>query len=530
MFIVMTLMIYDVIIIGAGHNGLVAAFYLARAGLRVLVAEARDQVGGSCVTEELIPGYRFSTCANVVWALRPQIIADLRLYERGLVVDSRQFLRLLPDGRYLFTERLASAAPGAELAAVQHELARFSPADAAAFPAWVDFLARLTRVLGPWLLDRPPQLHEIYARCADDEDRRALDLALTNSVAALADRFFESEVLRDVGVAADIGDVHDVGTGLLFALTTAMGAYSETGAPVPNGFVRGGMGRLTELMADAAREQGAVIRTGAPVARVLVEAGQARGVELAAGERIGARLVVSNADPKRTFLQLIDAAALDARFLGRVRSIQTHAAAGLKLHCALNDMLEYRVDRPLTDQQRREATLIIAPSRAYRMAAWRAAAAGELPEQPVIAGFLPSVYDPALAPPGGYTWSAYVVWAPVTPRRGSWAERKEEMAERLFSTMEHYAPNFRHVLKDYVLITPDDLERRMLLTDGNIHHADAIPSQLFWQRPLEELAQYRTPIGGLYLCGAGSHPWGEVSGAPGYNAARAVLRDGRVTG
>lgn len=516
---------YDAIIVGGGHNGLVTAFYLARAGLRTLVVESRDRVGGSCVTEELIPGYRFSTCANVVWALRPRIIADMALHERGLVVDSRRFLRLLPDGRYLFTDRLASAAPGEGLESVQREIARFSRADAEAFPGWIDFLGRLTRVLGPWLLEPPPGLHEIYARCVDAEDRRALDLVLTHSIAAIADRFFESDTLRDVGVAADIGDVHDVGTGLLFALTTAMGSYSENGLPVPNGFIRGGMGRLTELMAEAARDQGATIRTNAPVARIVVEGGRATGVALASGERITARRVISNADPKRTFLQLVEPAAVEARLRARLERVQTHAAAGLKLHCALSELPEYRVDRPLTDLQQREATLILAPDRAYREAAWRAASQGELPERPIIAGFIPSVYDPSLAPPGRYTWSAYVVWAPVTPRRGTWAERGPEMAERIIDTVTQHAPNFRRALLDYRLITPDYLERHLGLTDGNIHHVDAIPSQLFRHRPLEELSDYRTPIDGLYLCGAGTHPWGEVSGAPGYNAAQRILRD-----
>jgi phytoene dehydrogenase-like protein len=515
---------YDAIIIGAGHNGLVAAFYLARAGLRVLVVEARDVVGGCCVTEELIPGFQFSTCANVIWALRPQIITDMHLYERGLTVDTRQFLRLLPDGRYLYSGRLASAAPGEGIDDVQREIAKFSRADAAAFPAWQAFLARLTRTLGPYLLRPPPRLHEIYSGCDDPDDRRALDLIMTNSLAALADRFFESEIMRDVGAAADIGDIHDVGTGLLFALTTALGAYSETGQDVPNGYVRGGMGRITALMADAAREHGAAIRTGARVARIIVEGAQARGVELASGERIGAGLVVSDVDPKRTFLTLLDPVELDDRFVRRVRGLQTNVAAGLKLHCALSEAPEYRVAGGPTEQQLCAATLIVAPDRAYREAAWRAASKGELPEQPLIAGFMPSVYDSSLAPPGKYTWSAYITWAPARLRQGTWDERREELAERLLDAIERYAPNFRRALLDYTLLTPADLEARMYLTDGNIHHVDAIPSQLLWQRPLEELARYATPVERLYLCCAGTHPWGEVSGAPGYNAAHAILR------
>jgi phytoene dehydrogenase-like protein len=522
-------MSYDAIIIGAGHNGLVAAFYLARAGLRVLVVEARDIAGGCCVTEELIPGFHFSTCANVVWALRPRIIADMRLYERGLTVDTRQFLRPLPDGRYLYSGRLASAAPDEALDDVQHEIAKFSPADAAAFPRWQEFLSRITRVLGPWLLRSPPRLYEIYAGCADDADRQALDLVLTNSVAGLADRFFESDAMRDVGAAADIGDVHDVGTGLLFALTTAMSVYSEDGQPVPNGYVRGGMGRITALMAEAAHEHGAQIRTSAPVRRILVEGRRARGVELDSGEQIGARLVISCADPKRTFLQLIDTAQLDQRFRGRVARLQTAVAAGLKLHCALSEPPEYRVAAGLSERQMLEATLIVAPDRAYREAAWRAASHGELPDAPLIAGFMPSVYDPSLAPPGRYTWSAYITWAPARLRQGSWDERADEVAERLFLAIERHMPNFRRALIDYVLLTPADLERRMSLTDGNIHHVDAIPSQLLWQRPLEELAQYQTPIERLYLCCAGTHPWGEVSGAPGYNAAHAILSRDKMT-
>jgi phytoene dehydrogenase-like protein len=517
---------YDVIIIGGGHNGLVASFYLARAGMRVLVLEARPILGGCCVTEELIPGFRFSTCANLVWALRPEIIRDMGLEQRGLIVDSRTFVRLQPDGQYLFSgKNLVTATPGAGLAAVQKEVAKFSVADAAALPRWQEFVGRLARIFGPSLMRPPPRLHEIYAACVDDEDRKALDAILTKSVAQLADDFFESDLMRDVGVSADMGDAHALGTGLLLALSTAMGAYTSTDRPVPNGYVRGGMGRISDTMVEAAKEQGVEFRTGTPVKRIRVEQGVTTGVELVSGEKIAARFVVSNVDPKQTFLKLVAPEDLDPKFLGRVRGLQSHSAAGLKMHCALSEMLDYKIAPGLTAAQLRESTLIISPNRAYRQAAWHAASQGELPEKPVIGGFIPSVYDPSLAPPGKFTFSMYLTWAPAKPRRGTWAERKAEMAENVIRVMEQHTTNFRRALSDFVLFTPDELETRNYLTDGNIHHLDATPTQILWQRPLPEIANYRGPVSGMYLCGSGSHPWGEVCGAPGHNAAQAILQD-----
>ena len=518
---------HDAIIIGSGHNGLVAAFYLARAGKRVLIVEAREIVGGCCVTEELIPGFRFSTCAQIVWALRPKIIQDMGLYERGLVIDRKQSLRLLPDGRYLYSSQPpAKAASDEDRAAFRNEVAKFSQADAKAFPRWQEFWSRISRLLGPYLLQPPPRRQELYAHCSDPADRRVLDAILTTSIADLADQFFESDLMRDVGAAApDIGSVYDVGTGLLQSVWFTLGTYSETGEAVPNGYVRGGMGQITTLMGEAVREIGVEIRTSAPVAQIVVEDGLARGIELVSGERIGADIVISNTDPKRTFLRFVDPVHLDARFLNRVHGLRTEVGTCLKLHCALSEFPEYRIEPGLTAEQLRRAVLNIEPSREYREAAWHAAQQGDLPDKPIVQAYTPSIYDPLLAPPGHYAWSSFIYWAPVRLRRGTWDKRREEMAEHLFQLMDHYAPNFSRAVLDYVLFTPADLEQRMYLTDGNIHHVDGTSTQLLWQRPLEELAHYRTPIQKLYLCGAGMHPWGEVSGAPGHNAAHVVLSD-----
>jgi phytoene dehydrogenase-like protein len=515
---------YDVIIVGAGHNGLIASYYLARAGLRVGIFEARELIGGSCVTEELIPGFHFSTCANVVWSLRPKIVQDLQLYERGLTVDSRQFLRLLPDGRYLYSGRMTNTAPGESADTLRSQLARFSPADAEALPRWQSLLARLNRIFGPYLLQPPPHLHEIYNNCSDPADREALDLILTLPVSVLYDQFFETDFLRDMAVPDDA-------SGLVLALINALGSYSETGQAVPNGYIRGGMGRLTQLIAQAAQEQGVEIHTHQPVKRVLVKDGQAVGIELVTGERVDAKIVVATADPKRTFLTLCDPADLPAGFAQKINRIRTDTAgASLKLHCALSELPDYQVANTLSRDELSRVTLIVAPNRAYREATWQAAQKGEMPDAPMFAGFMPSVYDPSLAPPGKYTWSAYVVWVPVHLRQGNWAERKEEAAAMLFRNIDKYASNFSRSLIDYRLFTPADLQERMLLTDGNIHHVDDLPAQLLWQRPLPELADYRTPLRNLYLGGAGMHPGGEVNGGPGHNVAHVILDDLKLNG
>ena len=506
----------DIVIVGAGHNGLVAAFYLARAGFTVEIVEARGIIGGACTTQELIPGYRFSPCAHWVGWWRPKVIEDMQLLQRGIEVTGTELqARILPGNRPFVH--------WSDDARFQAEIARFSRADASAWPRWKQFWTTAREIIGPYLLSYPPTLAELLERARVLGAEDLFTTVLTTSLAELADRFFESDTLRGIFSAPhDLGSVYDRGTGLAMALAAAMSGYSETGARLPSGYIRGGMGRLTEVMADIVREQGVSIRTNCPVQRILVENGKAAGVELSDGERIGARIVISNADPKRTFLRLIDPDVLSSAFLAKIHSLRTDIAP-LKFLCALSELPEYFAF-PGSDLPAR-GPLIINPDRAYHERAWDDARHGRLPEAPIMSINLPSVWDQTLAPPGRHTASFWILFAPVHLAEGTWPERRDEMAERLLTQLDKYSPNFRQALVDYVLLTPWDLEQDVLLTDGNIHHVDITPSQMFWQRPIPELARYRAPIAGLFLCGAGQHPYGEVSGAPGHNAAHAILED-----
>jgi phytoene dehydrogenase-like protein len=515
----------DVLIIGTGHNGLVAAFYLARAGLNVEMVEARALIGGACVTEELIPGFKFSTCANVACWLRPKVVDDMQLLERGLqfsVTNDEKVAHCWP----VVTQVLPDKQPFVwwpDPKKMQAEIARFSQADAEAWLRWNDFWDKAGNLIGPYLLAPPPTLAELMGRARQTGVEDVLTIVLTTSLAQLADRFFESEVMRNhVHAPHDVGSVYDTGTGLATALAAAMSGYTETGQSAPGGYVRGGMGNITQTMAQAAREHGVTIRANSPVHRILVEDGRAVGVELEDGQRIAAKNIVSNADPKRTFLKLTDPADLSKAFLERVRQLRTDIAP-LKFHCALSELPEYYAfegsDLPT------RGSFLICPDRAYHEQAWDDARHRRLPQAPYMELMTPSVWDDSLAPPGKHTVSFWILFAPVHLKEGSWPERRDEMAERLLHLMDHYSPNFRRAVVDYVLLTPYDLEQRVLLTDGNIHHVDISPSQMLWQRPLPELAHYQTPVQNLYMCGAGMHPYGEVSGAPGHNAAHIILHD-----
>jgi phytoene dehydrogenase-like protein len=506
----------DVAIVGAGHNGLIAAFYLARAGLAVGVFEAQETVGGACKTEELIPGYRFSTCANYAAWLRARVVEDMELFARGLEIGGGSPPSRILEGNRPFTWWNDPARLSAEIRC-------HARADVNGWDEWTAMWRRAAGLLGPHLLSYPPTPEQLLARASQIGCVELLRTLMTTSLGELADRFFESAALRSAITSPhDIGSVWDHGSALAMALATAVRSYSETGTSMPEGYVRGGMGRITEVMRQAAEEAGARVRCGSVVRQIQVEGTKVGGVTLESGEQVPAAVVLSNADPKRTFLTLVDRSAFNPRFLKRIHGLRTDIAP-LKFHAAVSTLPEWSAFEG--SQLPSLGPLTINPSRQHFEEAWDAARHGRLPTAPYMVAMTPSVWDDSLAPSGHHTVSFWILFAPVRLARGTWAERKGEMTERLLTFIDRYSPNFRTALVDCVLLTPWDLEQRVLLTDGNIHHVDIRPSQMLCQRPLPELAHYRTPIRGLYLCGAGQHPYGEVSGGPGHNAAHAVLED-----
>jgi phytoene dehydrogenase-like protein len=506
---------YDAVIVGGGHNGLVAATYLARGGLRVVVLERRDLLGGACITEELFPGYRVSSCSYICHLLQEKVIVDLELPRHGFEVYSLEPARFhpFPDGRHLVVwEDHARTAAGIE---------RHSRADAAAYLRWMDLWERAARLLHPYFLAPAPTYAEIAARVRGTDDEALWETLLTRPMWDLVHDHFESDVLRAHALnAQDIGDPRAPGSALCYAYIKV----NLRSAPGTVGIVKGGMGSITQAMARAAREAGVELRTGAAVARVLVEGGRAAGVVLETGEVVRAVLTVSNADPKRTFLGLVPPDALPVEFREQVRRLSTRASY-LKFHAAVRELPDFSAYLGAGFDPRYLAQVKICPSTEAFLAAWQDPQAGRPARSPLMEVQIPSVYDPTLAPPGHHVVSVWALWAPVRLAEGTWEARRREVGEALIDQLTAYAPNFRRTLVDWMLFTPADLEARVGLTDGNIRHLDIVPAQLFARRPLPGWAGYRTPLAGLYLCGAGTHPGGEVTGAPGHNAAQAILKD-----
>jgi phytoene dehydrogenase-like protein len=509
---------YDVIILGGGHNGLVAAAYLARAGLSVHLMERRDVVGGACVTEELFPGYRFSSCSYLCYLLQTKVIEDLELRRYGFEVfpiDPWRFLPL-PDGNRLLLW------DGVEQ--TQEEIARFSRRDASNYPRWIAFWERAAGLIYPYFLTSPPTIAEVADRLTGTDDEEFFERLLLASMSDLVCEFFESEPVRAAFIHAhDVGDPTAPGSAWCYAYIKC----TVFSAPENVGLVKGGMGGITNALAASARACGATLQTGATVERVLIENGKAIGVTLADGTEIRSRVVVSNADPKRTFLKLVDARHLDVKFVQRVKALKTEAAY-FKFHAALKGVPDFSAyfenGNPAFDP-RFLAEVKICPSMDYFAQAWADAKRGLPSSAPVMEVQMPSAYDPSMAPPGHHVLSIWALYAPPRLSEGTWDDRRQAVGELLIGALADYAPNLRDMIVDWSLFTPADIEQRMAMTDGNIRHLDMVPSQFLAQRPVLGWSNYRTPIANLYLCGAGTHPGGEVTGAPGHNAAQIVLSD-----
>jgi phytoene dehydrogenase-like protein len=528
---------YDAIIVGGGHNGLVAAYYLAKGGLKPLVLERRDIVGGACVTEEFAPGFRASTGAYVLSMLREAIWADMDLVRRGIVVDpAGPSLYLFPDGRRLQI--------GEDQEETCRAIAAFSEADARAFPAFEADLADLAQIITPMIDWTPPDprvrrgrdvkgLLKLGATGARHRESvvEALFLFATSARQFLDERFESEHVKAALGWHAINDSVLGPSSpGTAYVLLHDHASEDPGGGVRQWGFVRGGIGLVTEYMADAARELGAEIRTGAPVAEILVEDGAAAGVRLASGEELRAPLVLSNADPKHTFLELVGPGHLPDPFvaaLGAYRCIGT----SVKINLAVDALPQpIGVAPPAPDAVAASylgGIMEVGGSLAELDRAQAEALAGKPGTDPHIELCIPTVHDPSLAPPGHHVVTIDINSQPYALAEGDWDSLKEGVADRAIATLEASFPGLTKSIVHRQVLSPLDLERILGLTGGHALHGDMSFDQLFALRPVRGWADYRTPVAGLYLCGAGTHPGGGVTGANGQNAAREVLKDAR---
>ena len=525
---------YDAIVVGAGHNGLTAAFYLARGGLSTLVLERRDIVGGCAVTEEIAPGCRASTTSYIASMLRPEVIRDLDLPSHGLrMVPCEPGMQVaFPDGNVVpwwpEPERTAS------------EWSRFSKTDGARFLAVDSELKRLARYLQPFFLEPPPdvdrrglsglmELSRVGRRfrgIKGDEIARMVSF-LTGSLGDFLDRNFTSDVVKTMYVANNVygkhGGPYQAGTaiGLLFHLLSG-GDHDLQGF---YGHVMGGMGAITQAMASACRKAGVEIRTSAPVARIAVDDGVSKGVVLEDGTELSSRLVLSNADPKRTFLKLVEPKALPEDFRSAVAGIKMDGPSA-KVNLVLAE--EPKVTgMPEDADPNRRSLFTLVPSVEYAERCYDKAKLGEIPEDLWVDCVVASNVDSSLAPSGKHVMTCFVQYVPYRLKTGSWDEKRDWLGDRVVEIIGRYAKNVPGSVLARQVLTPLDLERTYGLTEGNIFHGDLSLEQLFFMRPVPGWAQYRTPVEGLYLAGAGAHPGGGVTGAPGYNAAHRALKDFR---
>ena len=520
---------YDAIVIGGGHNGLVNAAYLARAGRKVLVLERRHVLGGAAVTEEIFPGFQFSVCSYVVSLLRPEIIRDLDLPRHGLeILPLDGTFSPMPSGDYLWRVN--------DHGKTRREIARHSLVDAEAYEEFGKAMLQMCRFVKPLLAMMPPDPTTLDPRdlkkllflarrfqALPYEDRYNLVQLMTMSSADFLDRWFETGVLKATmsasGIIGTFLGVRSPGTAYVL-LHHYMGEID--GAFRAWGFSRGGTGAISNAIAAAAREAGAEIRTQAPVAKILMKDGRATGVVLENGEEIFASVVSSSVDPHVTFLKMLEPRELPGDFVEEVRRYKYRGSSG-KVNLALDALPEFSC-LPGAGRHLRGA-ISISPDLDYMERAYDQAKYGEFSHRPYIDMVIPSLTDPSVAPPGKHVLSCFVQYAPYKLRAGNWDEQREAFGDAVIDTIAEYAPNIRNIIVGRQVLTPLDIERMIGLSEGNIFQGELSLEQLFFLRPVAGWAKYRTPVRSLYLCGSATHPGGGIMGAPGRLAAMQILKD-----
>jgi phytoene dehydrogenase-like protein len=521
----------DALILGAGHNGLVCAYYLARAGLKVVMCERRGVVGGAAVTEEFHPGFRNSVASYTVSLLHAQVIADMDLHARGLRILERPISNFLPteDGGYLKL--------GGGLERTQAEIAKFSTKDAARLPAYYDMLDEVGDVLRELATETPPNLQDgawglpralrqgnKLRQLPLPRQRDLLDL-FTKSARDFLDSWFESDPIKAaLGFDSIVGNYASPDTpGSAYVLLhhTFGGVNGKKGNW---GHAVGGMGAITQAMAQACTELGVEIHLNAPVQQIQTEAGRATGALLADGRVITAPIVVSNLNPKLLFNRLIDPAALDEDFRTRAQNYKCGSGT-FRMNVALSELPDFICLPGRQVAEHHQSGIVLAPTLDYMDRAYQDARRYGWSREPIVEMLIPSTVDDSLAPPGQHVASLFCQQVAPELRGRDWEGAREEVADLMIATVNRFAPNFAASVLGRVSLSPADLEEKFGLVGGDIMHGHMSLDQLWSARPILGHASYRGPLDGLYLCGAGSHPGGGVSGMPGMNAAREVLKD-----
>jgi phytoene dehydrogenase-like protein len=510
---------YDAIVVGAGHNGLIAAGYLAKAGKKVLVLERRSIIGGATVTEEWFPGYHLSTCSYVCNLLLPEVIADLELERHGYEVRpfDPQYFVPFPDGSYFM-----SFLDGRK---TREQIAKFSQRDVAGYDAYWAMWDRILERMRPLLLQPAPTWDQIEARFSGPQGQEDWRTLTRKSIAELLDEYFESEQIK---APLSTGGVIGVNAGPMTPGTAYVKYHHLIGSIGGHqgawGFVRGGMGSIPRAIAAFGREQGVEIATDSEVAEIEIQDGAATGVRTLDGRRYLSDIILSNADPIRTFLGMVGESHLPTDFADGVKRIKVKGSV-VKVLIALGELPNFSAMPGTSIGPQHTGGIVINPSVEYLETAWDDCKRGHPSSRPFMDCYIQTATETGLTPPGKHTMSLFVQYAPYDLAEGTWDQRRGEIGANIIDTLAMFAPNIPNAIEHIAVLGPPDIESTIGITGGNIFHGEILPDQMFGYRPVPGYSDYRTPVDRLYLCGSGAWPGGAVFGAPGRNCALEALRD-----